>query len=120
MFRAAEIAVHEEDGVVVAGVAAPEGSGGGGPDYIVFQRMEGDEDGLHFEYRDQRYGDYDLVAACRLHRNRIEIHLSRPIDELEGVDGFDVDLDVDDEAYHHFQDGLARVLDGTKAKLTIE
>lgn len=119
-FRANQVVVQEKDGVLVVGGSASERAGVGDLDCIVFQRMEGDGDGLHFEYRDQRHGGYGLVAACRLRRNRIEIDLSHSIDGLEGVDGFTVDLDIDDEAYHRFQDGLTRVLDGTGARLTVD
>ncbi|AMV39061.1 Imm10 family immunity protein [Planctomyces sp. SH-PL62] len=127
-FRATQSFSESDDEVVSAGVATGDDWDDAGGGYLIFARNadpslpleEWEQDGLHFEYKDQLYGDYGLVAACRLGSDRLSVNLSRPIDELAGVEGFDVALSIDDESYENLREGLLRIFQGTRASLTIE
>jgi hypothetical protein len=66
--------VNKENDVLIVGVQ--NGTG----DYIMWQRglkaETGSNDGIYFEYTDQRNGDYDIVAECTVTNDGIHIVLS--------------------------------------------
>src|SRR5262249_50709682 len=77
--------------------------------YLTFQRdAEGSvEDwGVHLEYDDQSNGGYNCVSSCRLSRSELRVSLSRQLGGLEGVEGFDVVLGLDDQSYEMLRNGL--------------
>lgn len=127
-FRATQGSSESDDEVVSVGVATGDDWDDEAGAYLTFVRNadpnlpleEWEQDGLHFEYKDQLFGDYGLVVACRLGRDRLSVDLASPIVELEGVEGFDVALAIDDESYENLREGLQRILQGTRASLKVE
>jgi hypothetical protein len=80
---------------------------------LSFQRaseQESDDDsGLYIQFGEQQNGDYECVTRCCVSRKNIEVVLSRQLGNLENVDGFHVNLDIDDESYDRLIEGLSRV-----------
>ena len=110
-FTADTATFDEVDEALVAGLAVGDGTEA----YLLFQRSaaDGPDDlGVHLEYNDQATSAYNLISACRLSRRRVEVDLSGSLGSLRGVEGFDVVLAVDDEAFKRFADGLTRVFRG--------
>ncbi|MDG3008240.1 Imm10 family immunity protein [Paludisphaera mucosa] len=127
-FRAVQGSFEDDGETLVAGVATGDDCFDDEGSYITFQRgadsarslEDWEEDGLYFEYKDQLYGGYGLVDACRLGRDRLAIDLATPMSELENVVGFDVELAINDESYESLRDGLLRIIEGTRARLMVE
>ncbi len=76
-----------------------------------------DDCGVYLEYNDEKNAGYDAISACRLRRDRVEVDLAGPLGGLEGVEGFDVSLQVDDPTFQSFADGLAKVFKGEASAL---
>ncbi len=125
-FRAAEASFEIDGDVMSMGVAAADEDDEGA--YIRVQRAidrgeplaDWEEDGLHFEYKDQLYGAYGVLGTCRLGRASLAFDLANPIDDLEGVRGFDVELAIDDDVYQNLRDGLPRLFEGTRVTFNRE
>jgi len=110
-FTANTATFDEIEGALVAGLAASDGSQG----YLVFQRSSSndlDDEGVYLEYNSQSYSGYNVIAACRLSRERLEVDLSKPIGNLKDVTGVDVEFHVDDTSYEQFSRGLEQVFRG--------
>jgi hypothetical protein len=115
-FTADTATFDEIDEAFVAGLAVGEGT----ETYLLFQRSvaDGPDDwGVHLEHNDQVNSGYDLISACRVTRDRVEVDLSAPLGSLEGVEGFDVSLQVDDSTFQRFSDGLTKVFRGEASAL---
>ena len=101
---------------LVAGLAV----GSGVEVHLMFQRSvaDGPDDwGVYLEYKDQGNSGYNLISACRIARQRVEVDLSGPLGSLEGVEGFDVSLDVSDSTFETFADGLTKIFRGEASAL---
>jgi hypothetical protein len=110
-FTADTATFDEIERAFVAGLATGDGSQG----YLVFQRSLPDDsrdEGVYLEYNDQACSGYNLIASCRLSRERLELDLSRPLGDLNDVTGIDVELHVDDASYEQFSRGLKQVFRG--------
>lgn len=79
---------------------------------LIFQTLlpsTGEVGDIHFEYNDQSNGAYGAIASCRLGRGSLHITLQKQLGELEGVDGFDIQLELDDDIYAELADALALI-----------
>lgn len=76
-------------------------------------------DGLYVELDDQVYSGYGVVRACRLSRGMFSIDLEAPLDELEEIKGFDVELAIDDKSFDALKAGLPRIIEGSLAELVV-
>ena len=106
------------EGTLLAGLAAGDGSQG----YLLLQRCAPDDQedwGIHLEYNDQALSGYNTVASCRLSRERFEVDLSKPLANLEGITGIDIELNVDEASFERFSRGLKQVFRGEEGSLTI-
>jgi hypothetical protein len=115
-FTADTATFDELNEAFVAGLAVGDGS----DTYLLFQRSvaDGPDDwGVHLEHNGQANSGYDLISACRITRGRVAVDLSDPLGDLEGVEGFDVSLQVDDSTFQRFQDGLTKVFKGESSAL---
>jgi hypothetical protein len=114
-FTADEGGFDADEYALVCGVAG-EGH------YLTFQRdaeESDDEDwGIHLEYDDQSYGDYECVAVCRLRPGSLSVDLAKPLCRLAGVTGFDVALRLSAEQVAAVRAGLQRVFRGHMDMLT--
>lgn len=77
-------------------------------------------DGLYIELDDQAYSGYGVVRACRLGRRMFSVDLEGPLGDPDEVEGFDVELAIDDKSYDVLVAGLPRVVEGSLAELTVE
>lgn len=69
-----------------------------------------DDDGVYAEFDDQINGAFNRVGRCRLGRTALAVDLSGPLGRhLIGVEGFDVDLAIDEDSYEVLRSGLIRV-----------
>ncbi len=106
----------DDDYAFVCGVAG-EGH------YLMFQRdlEDSDEDwGIHLEYDDPSNGRHECVVGCRLGSQSLSVELSRPLSQqLAGVSGFDVALQLDPEQWATIRDGLQRVFRGYQDLLVV-
>jgi hypothetical protein len=129
-FRASQASFEDDGELLVAGVAT-----GGDPDddeeshYLNLQRdaeghrgrlQDWEKDGLYIEFDDQGQGDYGVVRECRLGRSMLSVDLSEPIGGIDEVEGFDVELAIDDECYERLRASLPRIVEGTSAELSLE
>ena len=114
-FRATEGFFANED-AITCGVAGPDADGV--EHALSFDRaseavaMDDPEDdwGVHTEFDDQINGAYGCVGRCRLVREALAVDLLGPLGRrLVGVEGFDVDLAIDEEAYAVVRSGLIRI-----------
>ncbi len=115
-FTADTATFDEIDEVIISGLAV----GDGVETYLMFQRSvaDGPDDwGVYLEYGDQANSEYEAISACRLSRERVEVDLSGRLGNLEGVEGFDVTLQVDDSTFQSFADGLTKVFRGNSILL---
>jgi hypothetical protein len=89
--------------------------------YLILQRAAatdgGHDSGIFLEYNDADYSGYDLVASCRVSRNRVRVDLSRPFAGLDRVEGFDIGLNIDDPSYRNFVSGLEKIFRGNSRQL---
>jgi hypothetical protein len=80
---------------------------------LVFQRDSENslEDwGLYVEFGEQYNGGYECVSSCHLNRKFLQVNLSNQLGCLEGVAGFDIFLEIDDDSYNSLLEGLPRIL----------
>ncbi|WP_165252277.1 Imm10 family immunity protein [Paludisphaera soli] len=127
-FRASAGSFEVEGDVMTAWVSSGVDRDEVDAEYITVQRSvetgrplaDWEEDGLHFEYKDQLYGAYGVLGACRLGRGAIAFDLAAPLEDLEGVGGFDVELAIDDASYEGLREGLPRLFDGTRVKFSTD
>ena len=68
-----------------------------------------EDSGVHTQFDDQSNGAYRRVRKCRLSRTCLTVDLSGQLGRLVGVDGFDVELMLDDELYEQVRSGLIRI-----------
>ena len=97
----------------------------GAEHYLIVQRaLDGgkpEEDwGVHIEFDDQINGQYDRVQKFRLSRERLSVDLTEQLGTLAGVEGFDVELDLDDSTFALIRTGMPRNFRGTIDVLAIE
>lgn len=129
-FRATAGTFEDEDEVLVLGVATDEDwdQDEENGHALQFQRpsevstkplQDWEEDGIYLEYNDQIYAEYGIVGRCRMSRERLSVDLSGRFDGMEEVEGFDVDLAVDDETYEQLRAGLPRIFHGLTERLTL-
>jgi hypothetical protein len=78
-----------------------------------------DDWGVHAEFDDQSNGGYGCVSLCRLSRTLLVVDLLKQLGGLAGVEGFDIDLAIDDELYEQVRTGLIRVFRGMPGVLVI-
>lgn len=77
-------------------------------------------DGLYIEFDDQVYSGYGVVRTCRLSRRVLSVDLEGPPGDPDEVEGFDVELAIDDKSYDALVAGLPRIVEGSLAELTVE
>jgi hypothetical protein len=91
---------------------------------LSFQRdseQESDDDsGLYIQFGEQQNGDYECVKRCCVSRKSIDVVLSRQLGNLENVNGFHVNLDIDDKSYEELLEGLSRVFRDMPGYLQID
>ena len=100
----------------VVGLAVGDGT----ETYLLFQRSvadDSDDGGIHLEHNDQANSKYNVISACRLTRDRVEVDLSGSLGNLVDVEGFDVSLQVDDSTFRGFADGMTKVFKGKASAL---
>jgi hypothetical protein len=127
-FRATLGAFQEDEEVLVAGVATSEDRDEEGGHYLNLQRNaewhrggsdDWGEDGLYVEFDDQAYGGHELIRECRLTRSLLSIDLERPIEGLDEVEGFDVELAIDEKSFEGLRAGLKRIIEGSPARFVL-
>jgi hypothetical protein len=105
-FTADEAGTSEDDGVVTTGVR-------GRDEYLLFIGDPDDTDiedeRMYFEYRDQINGGYDCIKVCVLDRFRLDVELSKPIDQYKAIEGFHVTLKLSDKQQETLTAGLKKV-----------
>jgi hypothetical protein len=100
---------HTED---VAYFLLTDGEGEEPENILVFSctlPSEGDANRIHLEYNDQSNGAYGCIAGCRLGRSSLHITLNDQLGQLEDVDGFDVELALDDDLYAALEEALGLI-----------
>lgn len=115
-FRATEARFDVDEYALVCGVR------GGEEQYLIFQRgPEGSTEdwGVYLEYGDQINGGYRCVGQCRLGPEHLSVDLAGQLGSLGGVDGFDVELVLDDESYEQLRTGLRRIFRGQPEALLV-
>jgi hypothetical protein len=120
-FQAAEGGFEDDGYALICGVSGTDTEGN--EHYLVFQRdTEGGDDdwGVHVEFDDQVNGEYNRVKACRLSSDRLMVDLAGKLGTLEGVEGFDVDLNLPGECLTKIRSGLPRIFRNTTGVLAIE
>jgi hypothetical protein len=78
-----------------------------------------DDWGVHTQFDDQSNGGYGCVGRCRLSRTSLSVDLARQLGRLAGIEGFDVELAIDDEMYEQVRIGLSRIFRGMPGVLVI-
>jgi hypothetical protein len=68
-----------------------------------------DDWGVHTGFDDQSNGAYGCVGQCRLSRKSLTVDLVKQLGMLAGVEGFDVELAMNDDLYEQVRTGLARI-----------
>ena len=109
-FVADAIVVEHSD--EVAYFMVMDGAGEEPENVLVFSctlPSEGDAGRIHLEYNDQSNGAYGCIGGCRLGRGSLHITLNDQLGQLEDVDGFDVELDLDDDLYAALEEALALI-----------
>lgn len=76
-------------------------------------------DGLYVELDDQVYSGYGVVRECRLSRGMLSVDLETPPEDLDDVEGFDVELAIDDKSFDALKAGLPRIVEGSLAQLVV-
>lgn len=117
--RATEGDFVEDDFSLVCGLCAIDAEGN--QHGLYFERLTEvaavetpDEDwGIYVEFDEQINGAYNRVANCRICRTRLQVDLNGQLGHLAGVDGFDVELPIDDSTYEQLTSLLKRVFRGT-------
>jgi hypothetical protein len=105
-------AVFVEHSEEVAYFLVMDGAGEEPENVLVFSctlPSEGDVNRIHLEYNDQSNGAYGCIAGCRLGRNSLHITLNDQLGQLEDVDGFEVELALDDDMYEELKEALALI-----------
>lgn len=127
-FQATRGSFQEDEEVLAAGVATSEDWEDKDGHYLSLQRSaEGlrkdledwEADGLYVELDDQVYSGYGVVRACRLSRRLLSIDLETPIEDAEEIEGFDVELAIDDKSFDALKAGLPRIVEGSLAELVV-
>jgi hypothetical protein len=124
-FRATDSGFDADDYSIICGVDGHDADGV--YHALSFDRLSesaaaedpADDWGVHTQFDEQSNGGYGRVSRCRLSRMALAVDLSGPLGQLAGVDGFDVDLDIDDDAYQQMKDGLCRVFRGMAGVLDL-
>jgi hypothetical protein len=118
-FKAIECSFDSDDETLTAGLSTGDNWDDEDGHYLCFQKGADDRE-FHFEFDDQLFGDYGVVRECRLSRSLLSVDLKEPFQDLEEVDGFDVELAVDDESFGELRTGLGRIIEGTSTQLFIQ
>jgi len=128
-FRATQGGFNDDGEVLSAGVATGDDWDEEEGHYLNFQRdaeghrespQDWEKDGLYIECDDQSCSGYGLIRECRLSRSMMSVDLSEEMEGLEGVEGFDVELAIDEESYGQLRAGLARMIEETAARFLAE
>lgn len=127
-FQATRGSFQEDEEVLAAGFATSEDWEDKDGHYLSLQRSaEGlrkdledwEADGLYVELDDQVYSGYGVIRACRLSRRLLSIDLETPIEDAEEIEGFDVELAIDDKSFDALKAGLPRIVEGSLAELVV-
>jgi hypothetical protein len=104
-FTAIEASFEFDEYTIIANVEGTD-------NILVFQRdseQNFEDSGLYIQFGDQHNGEYECVEFCCLSRKILQVSLSRQLGSLEGVTGFDIKLEINDESYNHLLEGLPRI-----------
>ena len=120
-FASTNAGIDSDDDALVVGASGTDSSGR--EHYVLLQRdpQDADDDwGIHFEYDDQAYGDYNLIARCRLSPTRLSIDLTSEAKDEIGIQGVDVTLTVDSKTYRALGRELGKIFRGHQDLLEVE
>lgn len=121
VFRATEGSFGDDGFALICGLSGTDDAGA--VHYLNLQRGPKEEPvedgGVHIEFDDQINSRYNLVRECRLGRVRLSVDLAGQLGALAGVEGFDIDLDLDDESLGQIKGGIPRVFRGMNGMLVI-
>ena len=115
-FQATKSAFEVTEYALICGVSD------GRDTYLTLQRApEGiaDDEGVYIEHNDQINSGYDQIRRCTLERRRFAIDLVRPFRNLPEIDGFDVELNINDSDYAQLRMGLQRIFRGQLHVLSV-
>ena len=90
------------------------------PGYLMLQRtMEGDpdDDGVYIEFFQEIASGYDLLSECQITRNKVRIELREP---FAGIIGIDVSLEIADEPFCRYIEGVKKVFHGRLGEIIID
>ncbi|MDR3623206.1 MAG: Imm10 family immunity protein [Paludisphaera borealis] len=127
-FRAVRGVFQEDEELLSAGFDAGADWAEKGGHFLSLQRsaegLRGDledweADGLYVELDDQVYSGYGVVRECRLSRGMLSVDLETPIEDDEEIEGFDVELAIDDKSFDALKAGLPRIIEGSLAQLVV-
>lgn len=106
----------DNDGDVVYGSlqAFNESDHGTQEHYFNFQRSlePGNTDGIYTEYNGQENGGFNMIKHCQFSHNKMTIQLSQQLGSLQGIDGFDMSLNLEDDVLDELKNFLFRVFQG--------
>ncbi len=110
-FTADTLTFDHYDETYVSGLTV----GDGDAEYLILQRRSIDDDddwGIHLETNDQILSDYNLIKNCSLSREKLELQLTGSSEIIS------IQLDVTDEVYDKFSDGLKKIFRNTEGLRT--
>ncbi len=101
-FTANNLTFNHIDETYISGLAKDDGEA----EYVVLQRRsvdDSDDWGVHLEISDQLLSDYNLIKECSVYREKVEFILKDTSNVIT------VKLDVTDELYETFLNGLKKI-----------
>ena len=120
-FTSTDAGIDSDEEALVVGASGTDASGD--EHYVLLQRdSEDSEDdwGIHFEYDDQAYGDYNFVARCLLSPTCLSIDLTPEAYEEIGIQGVDVTLTLDPDTHRALGRELRKIFRGHDDLLEIQ
>jgi hypothetical protein len=123
-FRATETSCYSDEDLLSCGITGTDSSGN--EQSLGFERSsetsaieEPDEDwGVHACFNDQAFGEYNALSRVQLSRELLVVDLSKQLGQLEGVEGFDIVLAIDDASFDELRQLLTRIFRGMDTLIT--
>ena len=75
--------------------------------------------GPYLEFNDQINGEYGCIEKCTLNNTFLELSLSKQLDNLQGVTGFKVTLNLNPESFNELVESLNKIFRGHESVLEI-
>ena len=119
-FHASEAGIDEDEYCLICWFFGKDSSGvEHGLDLQRDQEGSIEDRGIYLGFDDQSNGAYNEIAGLRLTRDHLSVDTSPPVGWQKNIDGFDVELSIDESTYEQVKACLRRVFRGSSDKLKL-